>query len=289
MPGSGVCGNVSGAMVRHRGYDEAIEGLCVVNFFAVMCGWQRLQQSLDRWGEAGRIATLWWRDDDATTMTPALRELLDAGASYGVPVALAVIPATAQEALAEALVGEAEVSVLQHGYAHRNYAPPAEKRQELGPHRPSPVMLEELKAGFKRLRQGFAGWLEPVLVPPWNRMDAGVLAGLADIGFRGVSAFGPRRCGLAGQNLRRANCHVDIIAWRAGRQFAGESHCLERLTCHLDRRLQGGADAAEVTGLLTHHLVHDGACWRFLHDLLVLTGGHPAARWLPVSKVFEGP
>ena len=29
-------------------------------------GWPDLTAELDRWGEAGRTATLWWRDDDAT-------------------------------------------------------------------------------------------------------------------------------------------------------------------------------------------------------------------------------
>ncbi len=53
--------------------------------------WADLVAELDRWGEAGRIATLWWRDDDAVAATPELATLLRIAG--GTPVALAVIPA----------------------------------------------------------------------------------------------------------------------------------------------------------------------------------------------------
>ena len=41
-----------------------------------MTGWADLDAELDRWKAAGRAATLWWRDDDATRPTPALDRLL---------------------------------------------------------------------------------------------------------------------------------------------------------------------------------------------------------------------
>src|SRR6185503_10933091 len=83
--------------------------------------WDALDAELERWRAAGRVATFWWRDDDAVTDTPALRRLLELRASLDVPLALAVIPANADAALA-ALVPP-EVAVLQHGFAHRNHAP----------------------------------------------------------------------------------------------------------------------------------------------------------------------
>ena len=38
--------------------------------------WPDLAVELDRWEEAGRIARLWWRDDDAVASTPRLDRLL---------------------------------------------------------------------------------------------------------------------------------------------------------------------------------------------------------------------
>ena len=39
--------------------------------------WQDLRDELDRWAEAGRTATLWWRDDDAVMPGPLLDRLAE--------------------------------------------------------------------------------------------------------------------------------------------------------------------------------------------------------------------
>ena len=60
--------------------------------------WPDLVNELDQWGEAERVATLWWRDDDAVAPTAGLERLLSIAG--GVPVALAVIPSVAEPELA---------------------------------------------------------------------------------------------------------------------------------------------------------------------------------------------
>ena len=52
------------------------------------------------------------------------------------------------------------------------------------------------------------------------------------------------------------------------------------------RRKVGGAQADEPSGVMTHHLVHDGACWAFLERLVAETADHPGARWLDAGAVF---
>src|SRR3954471_6826472 len=82
--------------------------------------WPELVSELDCWGEAGRIAKLWWRDDDAVAATPELAALLRlAGAT---PMALAVIPALATADLAASLRDVPCSAVLQHGWRHVNRA-----------------------------------------------------------------------------------------------------------------------------------------------------------------------
>ena len=66
--------------------------------------WQALHEELDRWAQAGRTATFWWRDDDAVDVTPALERLLTQAADHGLTIGLAVIPAQVTEALAENVV-----------------------------------------------------------------------------------------------------------------------------------------------------------------------------------------
>jgi hypothetical protein len=76
-----------------------------------------------------------------------------------------------------------------------------------------------------------------------------------------------------------ANGHVDIVDWSGTRGFVGEGPALDGTIAHLALRRSGAADTDEPTGLLTHHLAHDDACWRFIDELVQRTRSHPAARW----------
>ncbi|MFO0989148.1 MAG: hypothetical protein U1F37_17600 [Alphaproteobacteria bacterium] len=115
--------------------------------------WARLDAELAAWRQAGRAATLWWRDDDAGDATPALRRLVALAEAHAVPLALATVPAWATPALAAAVKeAGAPVSVLQHGYAHANHAPAGEKKFE-PPERPAPVVVAELAQGWQMPRR----------------------------------------------------------------------------------------------------------------------------------------
>ena len=251
--------------------------------------WQGLRVELDGWAALGRTATLWWRDDDATAPTPELTRLLALQAQHNVPLALAVIPQDATDELARQLDRQAERTiapvVLQHGYAHQNHAASGEKSMELGGHRPTSYILAELATGQQRL-QKFPGSL-PVLVPPWNRLAPHLLPLLPEIGFAGISAFGPRGEQPRLTGLARTNAHIDIIDWRGGRGFIGTATAIERLVINLHRRRSGLSDGDEPTGLLTHHLDHTPAHWDFIDQLLRHTLSHPAARWVSAADQFS--
>lgn len=242
-----------------------------------------LVRELDHWAADGRVASLWWRDDDALAATPALATLLGLAGAHAVPVALAVIPAALDPSLAPALAGSG-AAVLQHGYAHRNHAGRGAKSCELGGLRAACDIDRDLVAGRASLAQAFAGRYLPVVVPPWNRIDAAVAARLARLGFAGLSTFGPRR--ETPDGVVQCNTHVDPVAWRHGRGFVGVRAACAQMTAHLAARRLGTADAAEPTGLLTHHLVFDGDAWRFVDALLARTRGHPGARWIGAAEAF---
>ncbi|MDH5339885.1 MAG: polysaccharide deacetylase family protein [Rubrivivax sp.] len=249
--------------------------------------WSILTQELDRWAAAGRCATLWLRDDDACTRTPALDRLLQTCATHRIPVALAAIPATLQQDLVAAVADAPEVTVLQHGFSHANHAPAGARSAELGADRPLPVIVDELEQGRERLQQAFgARWL-PVLVPPWNRIAPAVVERLPGAGFVGLSTFAPRVAPLAAPGLARCNSHVDLVAWRRDRRFVGTDEAVAGIAAHLAARRQGTCDAEEATGVLAHHLQMDEDAWAFLDRLLPLTRAHPAARWLAASAAFS--
>ncbi len=247
--------------------------------------WAALHAELDRWHAAGRTATLWWRDDDAVAATPALARLLGLAARWGLPLAIAVVPARAEASLAARLSPETAVTVLQHGYAHVSHAPAGARKTELGEDRSAAAVAEELRAGWRQITALFGTQALPVLVPPWNRLAPVHADGLAALGYKGLSTFGPRYSRKL-QDVVNVNCHLDPIAWRGDRGFVGEGGVLGALVEHLRARRLGQADAAEPTGLLTHHLVHDAAGWAFLERLLSATTQAPAARWLTAAQAF---
>jgi hypothetical protein len=243
-----------------------------------------LQRELDLWAEAGRTASFWWRDDDAAVPAPALDRLLQLSETFGIAIGVAVIPDPATAALADALARHAGAVPLQHGYRHRNHGLPAAPAVECGGARPVVEAMEDLAAGAARMRTLFGEGFPDILAAPWNRIDPPVLDRLAAAGFRGASAFGPRR-EMRRDGLAVANAHVDPINWRE-RRFAGDAKALSAILGELRDRRAGAADPDEPLGLLTHHLDHDDDLWSFLERLFAVTAEHPAARWLTIAEAF---
>ncbi|MBF0563493.1 MAG: hypothetical protein HQL37_16110, partial [Alphaproteobacteria bacterium] len=116
-----------------------------------MVTWDNVHRELDEWAASGRVATLWWRDDDAVSVTPALERGLVLSAGTGTAVGLAVIPRDARPELAEHLLSVPTAFVLLHGFGHVNHAPPGAEQDEYGPHRPLDTRLAELAEGRNRL------------------------------------------------------------------------------------------------------------------------------------------
>lgn len=237
--------------------------------------WPDLLSELDRWEEAGQVATLWWRDDDAVAMTPALARLLSLAGP--VPLALAVIPETAEPGLAHALRGRETVAVLQHGWSHANHGGTG-KKNEFPAERPAAEVAAELAAGHERLTDLF-GAVAPVLAPPWNRFAPAFETLLPQAGLAALSTMGSRERGAAA----RVDVHVDPVAWKTGRGFVGNAAALGRLVAELRHRRLG--EAAGPTGILTHHLIADDATAEFIARLVAVIGGHRAARWVDVREV----
>ena len=249
--------------------------------------WPDLTDELDAWRAEGRVASLWWRDDDAVAPAPALDRLADLAREQEVTVALAVIPALAEPSLTPWLE-PVRAEVLQHGWAHRSHAAGGEKKAELGGHRAPEEVTAELARGLVTLGKLAGDRLLQVLVPPWNRIDPGLVQHLPHIGIRGLSTFGPRRAAEPVPGLRQTNCHVDVVDWRGGRGFVGRDRALSAVIGHLSARRQGSADSAEPTGLLTHHAVHEASTWTFIARLIDHTRRHPAVRWLSPGEAILG-
>ena len=215
-------------------------------------------------------------------------------ATHAAPLALAVVPAWLDEAVAAAIRDAPPgLLVIQHGYAHRNHEPPAPdgtrgRPAELGAARPCDAALAELAAGWARLSALVPARLRPALVPPWNRIAPVVRDALPGAGYRVLSTFGPRAAAAAGAGLQALNTHVDPIQWRAGKRFGGPTWTLDQITTHLVARRLGRVDPTEPTGLLTHHRDLPPPAWACLDELLARLRAQPAVSFPPLDRLLDG-
>jgi hypothetical protein len=249
--------------------------------------WRWLLQELERWSEAGRQARFWWRDDDATEAGGRLDRLLALSLSNRLPLSLAVIPARLKPGLVDRVRDQALVSVLQHGYEHVSHAAAGQRKIELGGLRSRAEILADLQHGYQALSSRFGASFKPVLVPPWNRIDAQIVSDLTGIGFSGLSTMKARRSAHPAPGLLQVNTHLDPVNWRHRSGFVGVYPAIAVLVQHLQARRSGYRDPDEPSGILTHHLTHNEAVWRFVADLLACLREHPAARFVGADDIWQ--
>lgn len=248
-----------------------------------MDAWGSLQKELDCWMEDARTATFWWRDDDAAAITPSLEKLLALSTHANIPMMLAVIPTQLTPEFRSYRFPK-DVRLAQHGYTHTNYAPGNMKNYEFGSEREHAEMVEDIAKGHQ-MTMSLANAIN-TFVPPWNRFDKSLLSSLKKIGIKVLSTFSPRSSPEPYSGLRQVNTHADLVDWGGTRGFIGDASILHQITSHLSARRTGIVDKNEPTGLLTHHLVHDADCWRFLESFAKAINDHPAATWLPIDKAM---
>jgi hypothetical protein len=248
--------------------------------------WTAFDNAMARAADVGYAPSFWWRDDDAAQHTTALDRLLALSRRFAVPVALAAIPARFEPSLTERLADESLATVLVHGFAHANHAPPVEPKAEFGPHRPLREMLDEARDALARATAARLP-LVPVFVPPWNRASGELVAGLPACGYSGISMFKDRAAVHAAPGLVQVNVHLDPIAWRAGRGLVDPAELAANLANAVRDRAEGRADRGEAIGLLTHHLVHDDALWAFCEDLLEHVSHRHGMRFLATRVLFD--
>jgi len=246
-----------------------------------------LLTELDAWTKADMTAKLWWRDDDAGEPCVELDTLFRFSNEHVVPCGLAAVPAWAGEPLRKDVSNQPHIWILQHGYAHINHVPGSGKAWELGKHRPTSIILEELRAGMLKFTQLFKNRFVPVLVPPWNRMDPELLPYLSVMGYRGISTSYSKHRPLPLDNLRVADAHCDVLRWKEKpARFAGTEKCVKLIVNHLRDKRTGQTDETEPTCVLTHHQVMDQGAWDFMDTLFSLTNGHSAASWLSPTDIW---
>lgn len=236
-----------------------------------MADWDALDVELAAWDAAGIKPRLWWRDDDAQTVTPALEQLLHLSQTHDVPAHLSVIPEGMMPDLAARLRDTDRTYVLQHGLRHINHEPKGLPASEVGDTRELLLQHADLQRGWQLLVAARMPRLLPAIVPPWNRIGDATRRCLPDWGYTFLSTYEGRGDATPISGLTHIDAHLDPIRWKYDRVFRGEDKMLDMLIAHLrDRRER--APSAPI-GYVTHHLQTSDAIWDFTDALFARTHG----------------
>jgi hypothetical protein len=239
--------------------------------------WRPVFEALDMWHAANLKAPLWLRDDDSVKPTASLDRLIELTALHEIPLALAVVPANAGQALAQDLRTATHVTAIVHGWAHRNHAPEGEKKQEFGTHRAIGTMRQELSLAMARTRELFPDRMAAMFVPPWNRIASELIPTLRELGYTALSTFG---VSIKNRPIQEINVHVDIIDFRGTRRCREHNVLAKELAAALSHSFHNDRYAV---GILSHHLAHDEAAFEFLANFFSIAR-HES--WLSASQLI---
>jgi hypothetical protein len=148
------------------------------------------------------------------------------------------------------------------------------KKQELGLHRARGIVLDELRRAFQRMSEFYGERLLPILVPPWNRIDAALVSELPALGYRALSTYGDTWFDCPA--IRVVNTHVDLIDFAGTRRCHDHELLVSMLVAALVRSRTGGS---YPVGILSHHDLGDASALAFLEGLFGATRRHAACRW----------
>ena len=119
---------------------------------------------------------LFIRDDDVWTLERSFVEFFELMFKLKIPVVYGVIPARLEKEAAiflkKAKVKEPNLlDIVQHGYAHQNYAPQGEKKYEFGENRTYEQQFSDIERGMKLMRQWFGPLMTEGFTPPYHAED----------------------------------------------------------------------------------------------------------------------
>jgi len=214
----------------------------------------RLESAVAKAADAtGKPVPFWLRDDDAIAETAELRVFLGELQRYDAPAVLAVIPGHLKPTLAPFVSGFPKIAAAVHGWRHDNRAAVDQKKSEYPGSRTRDDVTCELREGRALIAAAFGNQAIGMFVPPWNRIAAEFVPGVADAGFATLSAYAGAHTAEPAAGVAVLNTHIDIIDWQAGRIGRSTAEVLD----HAATAVEAYAGKSPAIGILTHHLVHD--------------------------------
>ena len=214
---------------------------------------------------------IWWRDDDIVEDTKELRRLLDFSEKYNVPACRSVIPKHVSKEAINKIKSIDAISILQHGYAHTNYAKFGDPLNEFGTDRDLEIQIKEIRQGYIKLKDAFNDQFLPIFVPPWNHISSNTIKRLEEVGFIGISLIGKTIFNYNG--LRNLSVQIDIHSWetKSENSYSVKVRKFSEIFCDLYRILTEKPTYLEKKidiGILTHSQIMKDKDWKIFKMLI---------------------
>ncbi len=242
-----------------------------------------IKKELSLWQQNGQQCHFWWRDDDATQDTPALQKLIDLHQQTKIPVALSVIPKFAHVTLLQQIKNLPQISILQHGWQHRNYELPEQPFSEFGSSRDSEIIRQELRTGRNLLKAMFAKQFVTGFVAPWNNLAA---KHWPEFDQYDLVSFHDGAANQMPSKFKQLNVHIDILRWRKYPKFRGTTRTIKAILKQLKQR-RTDQQFDKPIGIMSHHLVMDNASWQFLTKLLNFLRQESVVQFLDIQSLSK--
>lgn len=193
---------------------------------------------------------LFIRDDDVWTLDKPFREFFDFMLSQKIPVVYGVIPALIEEAAAVFLRQAKSknpklLDIVQHGFAHRNYAAAGEHKYEFGPARSYAQQRKDIACGMRIMRHWFGELVTPGFIPPYHADDAKTIDALEALN---IPLYSSRL-----KIPRRVKKFIDLPAqiWANRLDERGKASSLDFHS--LSRDLASVLESGPITGIVFRH------------------------------------
>ncbi len=196
---------------------------------------------------------LFIRNDDVWALDKSFQKFFDFMFNHKIPVVYGVIPAKLQEDTALFLRRAKEnaprlLDIVQHGYAHRNYALAGEHPYEFGPARTYTQQFEDILKGMQIMCRWFGDLVTPGFIPPYHADDEKTIDAIEVLGIPLYSA----RLKVPRQTKKFIDLPAQIWANRideGGNPWPLKFHGLLR-------DLAGVLESCPITGMVfRHHLM----------------------------------
>ena len=212
----------------------------------------------------------WWRDDDVFDDTQELNKLLNFSTENNLPAYLSVIPKNLSDGAIAKIKEHRNISVMQHGYSHINYANIGEPLNEFGNHRSLDTQFNKIQLGFDKLRISFGEQFIPVFVPPWHHISESVLEQLYTVGIKEISLIGDGDKNYP--NLINKNVDIDIFSWKTQSETSYEVNIRDygQILDDFYNKIILNNNNSITIAIVTHSQIMNKQDWKIFGKLIMI-------------------